>query len=346
MFGHAMRLRGTAWSVVHGSFTHLRSTWLHQTPAHPSSYRPRAAPVPAASAQRQEPGQVFYLCVPLEMPVGRLFSAMSLSVNYPRFTLGRALTAEQRAFFDKHGFLHFRPFVSPDYVQQILKATQDVQAKWLAEGVGKVNGVPIKYGQDVDGSRIVQRFAFASQHHPVLHDLLQNERFRALFPLLEAEGGRVGENEKDGLVVNHYVNVEGSEFSQMGWHTDALRDVFYGKRIGPMLNVGLHLDRNTATNGGLRVIPGTHRQGLHKMLFRKKYYKDVFYDPDEVAIETEAGDLTVHDGRMWHRVARSPLTGEASRRRVMYVPIIAGKYQPKSEASPTPFYLRFLHLVK
>ncbi|WP_375417185.1 hypothetical protein [uncultured Hymenobacter sp.] len=82
------------------------------------------------------------------------------------------------------------------------------------------------------------------------------------------------------------------------------------------------------------------------MLFRKHYYKDVFDDPDEVAIETEPGDLTVHDGRMWHRVAQSPLVGPASRRRVMYVPIIAGRYEPKTAASSTPFYLRFLHLVK
>jgi len=280
------------------------------------------------------------------MLVGDLSSVMALPIDYPRFSLSHALTTEQRAFFTKHGFLHFRPFASPEHVRELLAATQDVQAKWLAEGVTKVNGVPIKYGHDVDGSPIVQRFAFASQHSPVLHQLVQDERFRALYPLLEAKGGRVGEDEKNGLVVNHYVNVEGSEFSQMGWHTDALRDVFYGKRIGPMLNVGLHLDGTKATNGGLRVIPGTHRQGLHKMLFRKKYFKDVFYDPNEIAIETEPGDLTVHDGRMWHRVAQSPLTGEASRRRVMYVPIIAGKYQPKSEASPTPFYLRFLHLVK
>ena len=208
-------------------------------------------------------------------------------------------------------------------MQQLLQATEHVQARWLAENVKKVNGVPIKYGRDVDGSRIVQRFAFASQHHPVPHALLQDARLQALLPLLEAEDGRVGVNEKDGLVVNHYVNVEGSAFGQMGWHTDSLRDVFYGKRIGPMLNVGLHLDGTQATNGGLRVLPGTHRQGLWKMLFRKTYYKtyykDVFDDPDEVAIETEAGDLTVHDGRMWHRVVQSPLTGEANRRRVMYV---------------------------
>jgi hypothetical protein len=271
---------------------------------------------------------------------------MSPHSDYPRFTLGSRLTEEQREFFRQHGFLHFRPFLTPEQVQSILRASEEVQAQWLAEGVEKVNGVPIKYGKDVDGAPIVQRFAFASHYHPVLHELLQDPRFKSLFPLLEAPGGRVGENEKDGLVINHYVNVEGSEFSQMGWHTDSLRDVFYGKRIGPMLNVGVHLDGTPATNGGLRLLAGTHRQPLRDMLFRKKYYKDVGPDDQEIAVETEPGDLTVHDGRMWHRVARSPLVGEVSRRRVMYVPIISGKYEPKNAQSATPFYLRFLHLVK
>ena len=271
---------------------------------------------------------------------------MEIAATYPRFTLGNALTAEQRAFFQLHGFLHFRSFATSEQVRAYLQATEKVQRQWLETGVDKVNGVPIKYGHDVDGSRIVQRFAFASQHSPVLHNLLQDNRFRALFPLLEAAGGRVGEDEKDGLVVNHYVNVAGSEFSQMGWHTDSVRDIFYGKRIGPMLNVGLHLDSTPAINGGLRIIPGTHRQPLGQMLFRKRYFKDVYDDPNELAIETEPGDLTVHDGRMWHRVAQSPLLGEASRRRVMYVPIIAGRYQPKHARSATPFYLRFMHLVK
>ena len=271
---------------------------------------------------------------------------MSPLQNYPRFTLGDSLTTEQLDFFRQHGFLHFRPFINADTVQELLRASEDVQRRWLAEGVEKVNGVPIKYGRDVDGSPIVQRFAFSSHHSPVLREFLRDPRFEALFPLLEAPDGRVAENEKDGLVINHYVNVTGSEFSQMGWHTDSLRDVFYGKRIGPMLNVGVHLDGTPATNGGLRLLTGTHHQSLRQLLFRKKYYKDVSADDNEVVVETEAGDLTVHDGRMWHRVARSPIVGADSRRRVMYVPIIGGKYTPKNENSPTPFYLRFLHLVK
>jgi len=64
-------------------------------------------------------------------------------------------------------------------------------------------------------------------------------------------------------------------------------------------------------------------------------------DADDLArfdLEIEAGDLTVHDGRLWHRVQQSPFEGERSRRRVMYIPIITGAYQPKTVDSPTPFY--------
>ncbi|ALD22322.1 phytanoyl-CoA dioxygenase family protein [Hymenobacter sp. DG25A] len=271
---------------------------------------------------------------------------MIASLLYPRFVLGNSLTAEQQIFFNQYGFLHFQGFASPATVQELLGAMAGLQQQWLAQRVQKINGVPIKFGKDIDGSPLIQRFAFASQHHPVLHRFLQDARFQALFPLLEAPGARIGENEKNGLVINHYLNVPGSEFAQMGWHTDSLRDVFYGRRIGPMLNVGVHLDATPASNGGLRLLPGTHRQSLRNLLFRKQYFKDVAPDPDEVAVETQAGDLTVHDGRMWHRMARSPVVGEGSRRRVMYVPIVAGRYEPRRENSATPFYLRFLHLVK
>jgi hypothetical protein len=46
----------------------------------------------------------------------------------------------------------------------------------------------------------------------------------------------------------------------------------------------------------------------------------------------------VHDGRLWHRVARSNLSGAASLRRSMYLPYLTGPYEPKSDDSPTPAY--------
>ncbi|MFM8912227.1 MAG: phytanoyl-CoA dioxygenase family protein, partial [Flammeovirgaceae bacterium] len=118
------------------------------------------------------------------------------------------------------------------------------------------------------------------------------------------------------------------------------------KKLGPMLNVGIHLSNLKPENGGLRVIPGTHKQGLYNLLFRKAHFLNNEPDVQEIAIVPNAGDLTIHDGRLWHRVAKSSVVGEESRRRVIYIPIIEGKFEPKNENSPTQFYKRFAGLLK
>jgi ectoine hydroxylase-related dioxygenase (phytanoyl-CoA dioxygenase family) len=105
-----------------------------------------------------------------------------------------------------------------------------------------------------------------------------------------------------------------------------------------MLNIGLHFDEVPKEKGGLRLIPGSHKQGFLSMCFRKPYFVSHGPDPQEIAVETLPGDLTVHDGRLWHRVQQSPLTGPASLRRSMYVPYLTDAYQPKSESSKTPAY--------
>jgi phytanoyl-CoA hydroxylase len=272
---------------------------------------------------------------------------MSVSSNgYPRFSLEDGLTADQVEFFNTHGFLHFTGFIDAARVQELIQASLQVQDKWLAEGVQKVNGVPIRYGRNLDGRPLVQRFAFANQHSPVLARFLEDPRFNALLPLIGAADARIGKDEKDGMVINHYVHGPDSAYSRLGWHTDGLRDIFLGTRLNPLLNVGVHLSDLGVEHGGLRIIPGTHRQGLLQMLFRKRYFMDHEDDPQQLAIIPAAGDLTVHDGRLWHRVAQSQVSGEASRRRVIYIPLISGKYAPKSEHSPTPLYQRFSSLMK
>ena len=265
--------------------------------------------------------------------------------SYKTFTLANQLTDEQINFFNQYGFIHFKNFINPETVSSIIDASKQVQQKWIDNDLQKVNGVPIKYGKDLDGSPIVQRFAFINQHHQTLSGLLLDPRFNGLLPLA-GDGARLGTEEKDGMVFNHYINGPESKFTKMGWHTDGLRDIFYGAKLNPMLNVGIHLSTLKPENGGLKIIPGTHKQSIYQMLFRKKYFLDNKPDPEEVSITPEAGDLTIHDGRLWHRVAESSIRGEESRRRVIYVPIIAGKYAPKDENSPTVFYQRFAGIVK
>ncbi|MBL0745039.1 phytanoyl-CoA dioxygenase family protein [Chryseolinea lacunae] len=264
--------------------------------------------------------------------------------SYKKFTFQGELTEEQLQFFTKNGFIHFENYASRETVNDILQSTEDVQRRWIANGVDKVNGIPIKYGQDVDGNKIVQRFAFTNQHSDAVQRFASNPNLDVLKALMP-KGARLGLQEKDGVVFNHYVNTEGSNFYHMGWHTDSARDIFYGKKVAPMLNIGFYLDDSTAAKGGLRVLPGTHKQSLWDLLFRKKYYLNNYADENEVLVEAKAGDLVIHDGRIWHRVAPSPVTGEASRRRVMYIPMIVGKFKPKTQESATPLYLHLLPFV-
>jgi ectoine hydroxylase-related dioxygenase (phytanoyl-CoA dioxygenase family) len=260
--------------------------------------------------------------------------------QYPEFTLSGLLTREQKDFFEKNGFIHFKNFISKDLVESLLKEAEKIQDEWVSQGYKMINGVPIKYGTDITGKRIVQRFAFLNQHSNLFSEMLKDQRLKALFEFIGADDCRIGETEKDGLVFNHYINTEASNYTQLGWHTDALRDVFYGQKILPMLNVGIHLDNSTTDNGGLRLIPGTHNQGLRTLLFKKFYFLSHKPDKNEIGLNVEPGDLTVHDGRLWHRVARSPFIGEKSRRRVMYIPIITGKVNERTENSKPLFYQR------
>ncbi len=261
------------------------------------------------------------------------------------FELGDGLTQEQLEFFDEHGVIVFRNFIDREKVATYIQELQRLEKEWLAEGRDKVNGIPLKFGKDENGNTTLQRLCFSSLYSAPLHELVNESRLQALIEFLGPYEGRIAENEKDGLVINNYINTPNSTFTQMGWHTDSPRDLFLGQKIMPMLNVGVHLDTCLFDNGGLRVMPGTHKQNVLKLLFGKKYFIDNNDDDREVGFDIYAGDLTVHDGRLWHRVKQSPLFGEASRRRVMYVPIITGKYKPKHEKSKTPFYHRFTSKV-
>lgn len=262
-----------------------------------------------------------------------------------KFIFENNVTPEQMEFYNEHGFIHYKNFFTAEQIADALKAVETLQSEWISQDLEKVNGIPIKYGKDENGKKIIQRFAFASLYSEYLHELLKDKRLDKLRYFI-GEDARIAENEKDGLVVSHYINTGEAGFSRLGWHTDGLRDLFTQFTLNPMLNIGIYLDDSPIEKGGLRLLDGTHKQNIFRMLFRKRYFVDNEPDKDEIALEAESGDLTVHSGRIWHRAALASVQGVASKRRVMYFPIIKGKYQPKSHESKTPFYHKFQHLLK
>ena len=254
-----------------------------------------------------------------------------------RFTLGETITEEQEAFLEHHGFIVLGEVASPDELDAMLSEVDSIQARWVEEERETVHGIPIFRGCDENGDPFIQRFPFTSCFSPAIHAFVRDERFEPVRRLI-GENARIGDEEKDGVVLNRYINVPGSVHPRLGWHTDGLRDLFYLRKPQRMLNVGLHFDRCTRESGGLRLLPGTHHQGFFSMCFKKPYFVWHRPDDDEIAVETQPGDLTLHDGRLWHRVQESPHTGRASLRRTMYVPYLTDSYQPKNDESGTPFY--------
>ncbi len=269
-------------------------------------------------------------------------AANSIDVNQ-KFTLGNKITPEQQVFYDTYGFIHFKKVFDESIIlkmrEEIAKATQNL----IYNKVMRINGVPIKYGENKEGKFIAQRTPFMNKLSPFINSIVTSEQLK---PLLEfIPNSRFGLIERDGVVINHYVNAKKSKFKKLGWHNDSIRDIFYLEKIRPMLNVGIGLYPSSKTLGGLRVLPGTHSKGILNTLFGKWHIIDNRPDPNEVAVEVEVGDLTLHDGRMWHR-AESPKEKLSFERMSLYFPILCGPIKPKNEKSKPPFYLRFMSGTK
>lgn len=265
-------------------------------------------------------------------------------IALPAFTLGERLTPEQRDWLDTYGFIKFKAFVPRAQAKALAAEVEEIDRRLVAEGRTEIFGVPLITGTRPDGTKYVQRLVFASLFGEKLGAFLKDPRFQAILDAA-GPGFRIAERERDGLVVNHFRREEGSGYSKLGWHTDSLRDLFYFEKPRKYLNVGFYLDDSPLEKGGVRLLPCTHNQPISSMLTRKAHFMDHAPDEDEFAIEAEAGDLTIHDGRLWHRVAQATATGDASQRRVMYLPLMNGPVKLKTEKSRAPLYLRLRRLA-
>lgn len=265
-------------------------------------------------------------------------------IPIPDFQLGDSLTPEQIDYLDTYGFIRFKGFVSRGRAAELHAAMNELDRSLVASGREVVNGVPLIFGKRKDGSRYVQRMCFASLLHPAFGAFLKDPRFSAI-ARAAGPGFRIAEDERDGMVINRFRNEEGATYKRLGWHTDSLRDIAYFEKPRRYLNVGFYMTDSPLEVGGLRLLPCTHRQSVASMLTDKIHFLDDKPDVDELAITAEAGDLTIHDGRLWHRTALATVTGDASERCVSYLPLMEGPVIKKHENSPTPFYFRLKRLA-
>src|SRR5215203_3051078 len=127
-------------------------------------------------------------------------------LQVPTYSLTDKLTQEQLHLFDKNGLIVFRNFIDREKVNLYISEIQRLEREWLEQGLEKINGIPLKFGKDEHGNRTIQRMCFASLHSSHLQSLLSEPRLQTLLNLVHPYEGRIGENEKDGLVVNNYIH--------------------------------------------------------------------------------------------------------------------------------------------
>jgi hypothetical protein len=246
------------------------------------------------------------------------------------------LTEGQRRKLDENGWVRLPGVVSPPELAAVCADLDQVTANFLYEGRDKVLGLPILTAELGDGRSVISRLGYASYYVPRVRELVHDQRFDGVRRLI-APNAVLAERCRMGVIYNDLRGAPGAS-SQMGWHTDGHKLLIRGRWPIQNLQVCLHLDDAPQELGGVRVLPGTHTQGLWGLLFRKLLFVDKRPDPAEVALSANAGDVTIYDGRLWHRTDPGSVVG--SRRRQLWLKYLQVAEPDRNENSSASLFLK------
>ena len=105
-------------------------------------------------------------------------------MEVPAFELGEAITEEQIAFFNKHGFIHFSKVASDEEVDMILEEMARMEQDFIRNDRKTVMGVPLQWGANEDGSPFLNRFAYASHYSARIREFVRSDRFHPVQRLI------------------------------------------------------------------------------------------------------------------------------------------------------------------
>jgi len=208
---------------------------------------------------------------------------------------------EMRHFFGRTGYLHVKGVFTPEDVERYgaeiesarRSITPDDPTSW--------------WSVNAEGDNVVTRINYLSEHSAVLAELAHDPRLQRCADIAGPDL-RVCNDRLDGPMVfikNSRV-IKGN--GDLGWHIDPA--LGGGPVICPFIQVGIQLDRADAANGQLLVLAGSHRYAKHDLGWGEGA------DLPVVALETEPGDVTIHDAYALHTTP--PPTGDHAGRRVLY----------------------------
>jgi hypothetical protein len=208
---------------------------------------------------------------------------------------------EMRHFFEVAGYVLIKAVFTPEEIERYGAEIEFAREQTTPED-------PLSWWSvTAEGETVITRINYLGRHSEVLAELAHDPRL-ARFAQLGGPDLRVCEDRLDGPMVfikNSNV-VKGN--GDLAWHIDPT----LGGRpvICPYIQAGIQLDHANPANGQLLVMAGSHRYVKHAYAWGEETGLPV------VAIETEPGDLTIHDGYALHTTP--PPTADGAGRRALY----------------------------
>lgn len=210
------------------------------------------------------------------------------------------LDLQHRKAYDEQGYLHLRAAFSADEVAVLAEEL----ARICRFAYGPVHGVDAPRPDETDDDLLRKTVAIHFPHKlsPAIRGFV---RHPVLVGVLSA---LLGPNVK---CVQSMFFVRPSGGPGQAWHQD---EHYIPSRDRSVTSTWIAVDRATAENGCLRVIPGSHRRGI---LWPHGPHDDPRFDPvgeahhhpyteaDAVTLEADPGDVIVFNGYLLHRSGRN-----------------------------------------
>lgn len=217
-----------------------------------------------------------------------------------------ALTTEQREGFDRNGYLILRGQADAGQLERLQNAVRDAlggrQPPFELETDVQYPGSP--EGPDAPGGDTIRRLLDAYDRDP------EFRRWAEQGVLVEAVSELLRSNPVY-LALSHHncVMTKHPEYSsETHWHQDSR---YWSFQQANLISAWLALGTEVQANGGMQVIPGTHRISFD----RGRYDEAEFLRPDlpenqalieqAVLVELNPGDLLLFHSRLFHAAGRN-----------------------------------------
>ena len=212
--------------------------------------------------------------------------------------------ADAAAFLQSTGYLHVRGVLGPVEVEDLRAEVESLAAE------SRPDDATTWWTRGADGRELVCQVKYGGLRSTRLAALHHDGRMQRILAAAGVDGLLPNLDRNEGTKVIYKRPGAAEGLTDLPLHTDC--GMGYHPLACPMVLIGVHLDDGTPESGQLHVLPGSHRATTPD---------PAIVDTGEwpiVALDTAAGDCTVHFGHTLH--AAPPPTGAGTHgRRTFYL---------------------------